>query len=200
MKYLSICVETTGADPIKCDVLECGMIVEDTKNPLSYEELPKLRFWIDKEFYRGSPFSLVAQADILKKICSLRQENSKRLIKPDDACDKILTFLKPHFAEGLNFKAPVVTAGFNFTSLGRRFLSKLKGFGSLPFAPNSLEVTSQFVNWDDDGLIPSFSKCKQLAGLPPAVSHDTLDSSWGVIQILRTKYNKGAAPAPVLVK
>ncbi len=41
MKYLSIDIETTGLDPLKDQLLSFGAIIEDTENPLPFDEIPK---------------------------------------------------------------------------------------------------------------------------------------------------------------
>jgi hypothetical protein len=164
------------------------MLVEDTLNPLPLEQLPQKRFWIDKEFYRGSPAGLILNARILNKIQELRTENSYRLVKPDDVCDKIINFLKPHFTQGVSFTNLITVAGFNFSNSGRKFLSKLKGFDSLPFDTRSIEVHTQFIDWFDANPICNFAQCKERAGIEGGVQRDTLICAWDVIQILRTKY------------
>ncbi len=83
MKYTSIAIITSGDSPLKNDVLEIGAIVEDTKNKLSFESLPKMRFWINKEYYRGRPDYLVTHKPTLELISELRNKYSQNLISPE---------------------------------------------------------------------------------------------------------------------
>jgi len=188
MKFVSIDTETTGLDPVKNDILEVGLIVEDTLKKLPYDECPKLRFWIDKEYYRGNPYALVMNAHILQKICDLRRENSKRLVQPDDAFNRIANFLRPHFANGSTFDRPIVVAGKNFQGFDRPFLCRLKGFENIPFSHRVIDAGSIFIDWAKDEVPPGLAECKSRTGIEGPIKHDSLADAWDVIQVLRSQY------------
>lgn len=191
-KIIVISCESLGIDPLKSDLLEIGLIVEDIKNPKEFDDLPKKRIWVDKEYYKGTPQAITANCHILNKICDLREKNSIQLVKPDNVCDKILNFLKNEFASFGKFDKLIPVAGFNYASLCKPFLSRLKDFESLPLDARSIEVHNQFINWNDDNLdiIPNFSSVKEKAGLEKKVYHDTISCCWDVINILRRNYVK----------
>lgn len=66
MRYVSIDIETSGLDPETCQVLEIGMIIEDCKNPLPFEQAPKLKLVIDRQFVSGQPYAINMNARIFK--------------------------------------------------------------------------------------------------------------------------------------
>lgn len=189
MKYVSISVITTGPSPIKNDILEFSAIVEDTKHQLSFDDTPKMRLWVDKEFYRGHPAALSAQKPIFDKICELRAKSSKRLIVPDEVTMHFTKFLQPHFSEGAKFKKPINVAGVQFGTNAQRFLNKFPNFINIPIHPNILELGNFFINWEQDKRPPSFLECKKQCGLPETSELDTLHLAWDVILMLRNKYN-----------
>jgi len=188
MKYVSVDIETTGLDAVKNDILEVGLIIEDTATKAPYDDCPKLRFWIDKEFYRGNPYALAMNAPILQKICDLRRENSKRLVQPDDAFTRIANFLRPHFANGQIFDKQIVVAGKNYQGFDRAFLSRLKGFENIPFSHRVIDPGSIFINWQKDEVPPGLIDCKKRVGIEGAIKHDTLADAWDVIMVLRSQY------------
>ena len=52
MKYLSLHTETTGLDRDLDQVIEIGAIIEDTNNPLPFDEIPKFHA-IVKYYYHN---------------------------------------------------------------------------------------------------------------------------------------------------
>jgi len=68
MIYVSIDVETTGLNPDECEILSIGAIIEDTKNILPYEELPKFHVAILHENVKGSLFALNMNKELIDTI------------------------------------------------------------------------------------------------------------------------------------
>ena len=68
MKYISIDIETTGLDPDFNDVLSIGAIIEDSANPLPYEECPKFHAAIVRHQITGSPRAINMNADLIEAI------------------------------------------------------------------------------------------------------------------------------------
>jgi len=189
MKFLSLSLETTGLDCNKNNLLEIGMIVHNTDEPKSYEDSKKTRFWIDSEFYKGAPYALVDNVEIFKQICDLRKENSRRLVKPDDAITRIMTFLRIHFAENGVFNQQIMVVSKN-PILDSDFLSKLKSFENLPFQPKYLNPCSFFLNFEEDNGIPGLAKAKERAGLTNPTVRNTLLVAWDMIELIKV-YRSG---------
>lgn len=78
MKYVSIDLETTGLDPVSCQILSFSAILEDTNNPLPYDKIPKLNIYILRESINGSFFALNMNRDIITTI------NNYLLLKSDE--------------------------------------------------------------------------------------------------------------------
>jgi len=70
MKYISIDIETTGLDPDTCNVLSIGAIIEDSANPLPYEECPKFHAAITRHELYGSPRAITMNAELIANIGS----------------------------------------------------------------------------------------------------------------------------------
>jgi hypothetical protein len=68
MKYVSIDIETTGLNPLTCNTLSIGAIIEDTNNPMPYEELPKFHVAILHNELNGSPFAINMNKDLIETI------------------------------------------------------------------------------------------------------------------------------------
>jgi hypothetical protein len=68
MKYFSIDIETTGLNPLTCNTLSIGAIIEDTNNPVPYEELPKFHVAILHEELQGSPYAINMNRDLIETI------------------------------------------------------------------------------------------------------------------------------------
>jgi hypothetical protein len=66
MKYISIDIETSGLTPSNCEILSIGAIIEDTTNPLSFNESSKFYAIIIHEMISGSPTALSMNSEILK--------------------------------------------------------------------------------------------------------------------------------------
>ena len=68
MKYISIDIETTGLDPETCQILSIGAVIEDTLNPIPFEDLPKFHGVIKRENVSGSLFALNMNRDLIETI------------------------------------------------------------------------------------------------------------------------------------
>lgn len=68
MRYLSIDLETTGLDSEKHQILTFSGILEDTANPLDYEDIPKFNIYVIREEITGSPFAINMNIDIIERI------------------------------------------------------------------------------------------------------------------------------------
>jgi oligoribonuclease len=84
MKYISIDIETTGLDPEFNQILSVGAVIEDTLNPLPFEELPKFHAVIKRESVYGSIFALNLNKDLIqamKDYSEARTEDEKKLVE-----------------------------------------------------------------------------------------------------------------------
>lgn len=77
MRYVSIDIETTGLDRENCQVLEIGAIVEDCANPKSFEESPKIRLILEREWYQGQPYAINMNARIFRLLAQAQDIKDK---------------------------------------------------------------------------------------------------------------------------
>lgn len=105
MIYLSIDIETTGLEYEKYQILSIGAILEDTNNPLSFEESPKFHCAILHNELTGSPFALNMNKKIIEGIAAYqdaKDQSAKDFIEytynmkffhPDDVVKEFYYFL-----------------------------------------------------------------------------------------------------------
>jgi len=103
MKYVSIDIETSGLDKEKCQILEVGAIIEDTKNPLPFDEIPKYTCIIGWDEIIGEVFALDMNARIIKILANLKSIKDKsekeifrkanNIIHPNDVGPHLYYFL-----------------------------------------------------------------------------------------------------------
>jgi len=80
-------------------------------------------------------------------------------------------------------------AGKNFGTFDNLFLTKLPWWKKLIIAKQRiLDPAMLYVNWGEDEALPSLTECKSRASIKGAVTHDALEDSWDVIQVLRKSY------------
>jgi hypothetical protein len=68
MKYVSIDVETTGLDPENNQILSVAAIIEDTNNPLLFDDVPKFHVAIKRENISGSLFAINLNRELIQTI------------------------------------------------------------------------------------------------------------------------------------
>lgn len=70
MKYVSMDLETTGLDPMRCQILECGALIADTSGNI----YAKLHLYVHNKTVYGEPYALTTNAHILDKIEEARKQ------------------------------------------------------------------------------------------------------------------------------
>jgi DNA polymerase III epsilon subunit-like protein len=68
MKYVSIDTETTGLDPENNQILSVAAIIEDTNNPLLFDDVPKFHVAIKRENISGSLFAINLNRELIQTI------------------------------------------------------------------------------------------------------------------------------------
>ncbi len=79
MKFISIDVETTGLDPEFNQILSIGAVIEDTLNPLPFEDLPKFHAVIKRESVYGSIFALNLNKDLIQAMKDYSEARTQEL-------------------------------------------------------------------------------------------------------------------------
>lgn len=201
MKYVSIDIETTGLSPEKCQILQIGAIIEDTKNPLPYEELPKFNCIVEHDEYSGQPTALKMNSWIFEILSGLEgKTKDDRLeyrkahnIIPVGMVAKSLQMwlinngLIPDY---INEPVKITAAGKNFASFDKQFLQRLPNWGSsVQIRQRIIDPAVMVVDWSLDETLPNLNACLSRLDLPGEVSHDALADAWDVIRVMRKLTN-----------
>lgn len=182
MKYTSIDIETTGLDYNKCQIIEFAAVVDDLKNQIPIEELPKFQIYIKQKFYTGEPYALAMHKEIFKKIS--RDEWS---CPPEDLFGEFFDFLVTK--GGYNMPLEITVAGKNFASFDKRFLEILPNNNLVRFKHRVIDPSILYFDVKTDLELPSMSVCLERAGLSSEVKHTALEDSLAVVQLMRHKFN-----------
>lgn len=182
MKYLSVDIETTGLDREKDLILEFGAIIEDTNNPLPYEELPKFHRYIRYGRYEGSAYALALNKGILDILAENKHPDITSLdrfpIHVGDWLQKYnLRFTKNNVA-GKNFR------DFDFEFLRHVPLWEMK------YKRRFIDPAMLYWNPFIDDELPNQDLCLERAGINETVDHTALGDAWQVIQLIRKYYEQ----------
>ncbi len=201
MKYVSIDIETTGLSPEKCQILQIGAIIEDTSNPLPYEDLPKFNCIVEHPEYSGQPTALNMNSwifDILSKMENLNKEDRLNYRKEHNIIPIGLVTrsfqmwlmdngLIPDF---INEPVKITVAGKNFASFDLQFLKQLPSWGSsVQVRQRIIDPAVMVIDWNTDQTLPNLNTCLSRLDLPGEVSHDALADAWDVIRVMRKLTN-----------
>lgn len=202
MKYISIDLETTGLDPNTNQILSLGCIVEDTKNILPYDELPKLHCYVTDKKITGDVFAINMNRKIIEKIATYNEiksiqekilyekESGVTFTKSSELWTRLYYFISQHLNDGKTGKIYVNVAGKNFGTFDKLFLDKLPKHDGheVKFRQSILDPAILSVDWSVDERLPSLDECKARSGDHGNVTHDALEDSWDVIKLLRKNY------------
>ncbi|WP_225000144.1 3'-5' exonuclease [Cesiribacter sp. SM1] len=195
MRYLSIDLETTGSDPLTCQIIEFAAVLEDTEKPeVPVEELPYLRLAVHYEILCGNVAALAMNARLLQEIADAEQKNNL----PPDHCqagEVLARFAEFLDAHQVNRKRALLAAGKNFASFDLPFIHNLPGYGELLKISNAvIDPALLYLDWHNDRKLPNMSTCKERAGLSDIVSHQALDDARDIVRLLRPFYKKFVNP------
>jgi DNA polymerase III epsilon subunit-like protein len=116
MKYVSIDIETTGLDSVLHKVLSIGAIIEDTNNPLPYDELPKFHVAILHNELVGSPYAINMNRNLIESIVQyqtaedqdekndLIQMTGMHFLPEDQVVEAFFHFLHDNGMSGIDLK------------------------------------------------------------------------------------------------
>jgi len=194
MKYLALDIETTGLDPQKDQILQIGMVVDDTENPKPVEELPKLNLFIKHERYEGSSFALAMNTWILDILNSTSEPPEGSSIVNSEVLSAGVYLDEDGYLAHTN--NPVLKFLFdNFKDLTEKITVAGKnaaGF-DVPFLPDAItnafdhrviDVGSMYLR-KEDKKVPGLKTCLSRASLLNEVSHDALDDALDVVKLVR---------------
>jgi len=188
MRYVSIDLETTGLDFEKCDIIEFGAVVDDLKNPLPLEELPRFHAYIIKNEYRGEPFALSMHPKIFRRIAT--KEEGYQYIYSQKLGKVFKDFLLENRYEERNSKVSLNVAGKNFMGFDYQFLRIHTDMPKHVTMRQRILDPAILYYEEGDEVLPSLSHCLERAGFEPNVAHTAVEDALDVVKLIRKKFLK----------
>ena len=210
MEYVSIDIETTGLDEYSNQMIEFGAIIEDTHNPLSFEESKKFHAIIknSQNEYYGNPIALAMNQRIFNILAN------RMKINEDDYDARVQFDTKYNIVDEENFiEAFYLWCSLNLTNKPKHSQDKVKFIAAgKNFGKFDLQFLNRYVEWNEkfevhhrsidpgsifwrpleDKSLPSLSTCLERVGENTEVAHDAIQDAWQVILALRGGNNYGA--------
>lgn len=204
MDIFSLDIETTGLNPLTCQVLHIALVHDNTELVLPFEKLWKREALIRHPDVCGEHTAILMNAELLKVLEKPFRSNSRYTNFEDDIREyhgrQIRVFSNKEDAidyvlEGVPVDRRLViagknAAGFDISFLGPRFKRRTKhrviDVGSVALGRFTKE------DWAKHDAPPSLSDLVDLVGRP--VLHDALHDAIDVLNVLR-----GAQGQPLLL-
>ena len=188
MRYISIDIETTGLHRENDQIIEFGAILEDTNNPLSYEDSSKFHVYLKYDRYSGGAYALAMNQKIFD---ILAKNKDSDIIPSEELIPKFMGWLSLYLVYG-----SFTVAGKNFRDFDYEFLINHYRYQNVEWTWDKCIKTERrvldpavlFWNPLEDKKLPSQDECLVRAGIDGKVDHTALGDAWQVIQLLRTKY------------
>lgn len=213
LPYFVIDIETTGLDPVFCQILQFSAIYEDPKLQLPFEDIPKFNRYIKHDEYHGQDYALWLNSEILLRLSKYKdgwtdeQKKKSEIVTSyqilfDDFDVWVRTILGKQvpIADSNPEVIHINCAGKNFASFDLQFIKRsLRQCGwengyPIRFRHKILDPAILYAN-DEDETLPGLEKCLERAGIKrdlqkdgSIITHDALMDNWDVIQLFRKKY------------
>lgn len=186
MKYCVIDIETTGLDPLTCDILQVAAVVEDTALPLKpLKQMPSISFFVrGRDLYTGEPFALSMNHRLFKRISEVGA-NERADVGP---------ILRSFVEEEGKIEGKVICAGKNFAGFDKQFLLQTPGFAKHFLMHHRTIDPMPLYLRPDDSVPPDLDECLRRAGVNmerfAAQRHEALFDCYCVVQALRYALNQ----------
>lgn len=202
--FVSIDLETTGLDAQKCQILEIGLVFDNSTVQVEHqhidkylETLPTARCYIKHERIVGEAYALMMNANIIKQLAlahrqrfSIAEDNTE-IIRAYDAAqwvnDQIKTLIP------FEQQKRVTVAGKNFQSFDIHFLRNLEDWAKTEESLNRrvLDPGTLYFNPLEEDVPPSLDECLQRAGWKDRkVNHTAVEDAKDVLRVLRAHWAK----------
>jgi hypothetical protein len=186
--YISIDIETTGLNPVWCQILEIGAILDDWRTPV--EQLSRFHCYVVHREIRGEPFALAMNHEILGRIAEQGKYPQFQFLQPQHVG---VTFAKWLHTLNIDPHSKVLAAGKNFAAFDLQFLNKLSESycpfkDYVTFKHRVIDPGSMFFDpvIDLDGP-PDSKTCMARCGLGGDVAHTALEDAEAVIRMVRNR-------------
>lgn len=196
MKYFSIDIETTGLNPEKHQILELGIIFEDTDNPKNFYDSPKFRAIIAHDEIIGQPYALNMNKDLITTLSifnsydklSYEWKEYKELhniLFLNEVYNEVYDFIKDNIGNYYYWDIEINVAGKNFQKFDLKFIEKLPNW-NIKFHRRVIDPSPMYME-SSDITLPNLDTCLKRAGIKGRVDHTALGDAWKVIQVVRKK-------------
>lgn len=194
MIYVSVDIETTGVDREICQVLQIGAVIEDTKNVLPLEQLPKFQCLIERDQIVGQPMglfmnshllSVISQLEVLQKEARMAHRKHHNIMPESMVAQAFAMWLQTN---GFQQGAPIsiTVAGKNFASFDKVFLEKLPKWNqNIRIKQRIIDPAVLCVDWENDADLPNLNRCMKRLNVSGEVTHDALNDAIDVVRVLR---------------
>lgn len=191
MKYASIDLETTGLGPDTCEIVEIGVVLEDTANPRPVADLPSFHAYLlpgsATGCFKGEPYALSMHPAIFRRIAT--KEKGYQYLHPASVAAELAEFLSEHgFEYGQTPGAAKLTCtGKNFATFDLPFLRALPNWGlNIKTAHRVLDPGSMYAR-PDDRTLPDTKECCRRAELTvdDAQAHAAVYDARMVVALVR---------------
>ncbi|MGV3639886.1 MAG: exonuclease domain-containing protein, partial [Adhaeribacter sp.] len=91
MRYVSIDLETTGIRPDRHQIIEFGAVIENTRQHLGLEDLPRFKRIVRHAEYTGQAFALNMNARIFREL--VNPSGAADICSPEELVSDFKTFL-----------------------------------------------------------------------------------------------------------
>lgn len=192
MKYASIDIETTGLNPETCEVIEIGIVLEDTSKQMPVECLPTFHCYIDAKTFAGEPYALSMHPKIFERIA--RKGGGFNYYTRESVASYIYNFLDGNIDTGMERfdKYRINVAGKNYATFDAKFLSKLPSFDNLiKISRRIIDPAMLYWNPATDEHLPDTKTCYERAGMPGEIAHTAVDDAIGVVKLIRAYLARG---------
>lgn len=199
-RYLSLDLETTGLDPLKDQVLEVGVVLDDLQNPKPLKDLPTFHCYIKHDRIAGHPVALAMNAAIIAKLAESDKFPDYTFCTTECFVHDFRCWLEANgyevSPEG-RIKDRVVIAGKNAASFDLPFLRAMtmtkrsfSEFGQDEFyhfirPAHRVIDPAMFYMRTDDEIPPSLPECMRRAGMSEYISHRAIDDAMAVVRLIR---------------
>jgi oligoribonuclease (3'-5' exoribonuclease) len=176
--YIAIDIETTGLDPMYCQVLELACVIEtDWRTPV--DQLPTFRRLVNPGVIRGDSRALAMNARLIEELADGEGV-------PD--LDGQLIDLSGFLAKYPDLPRSVTIAGKNFGAFDEQFLRRSAPYSLIRHKHRFIDVGNLFWNPFTDTCLPDLATCRERAGLPIVEAHDAAQDCRSVIECVRAAF------------
>lgn len=194
MKYVVIDIETTGIDPENNQILEIGAVIEDTKNILPIEDVPKFKCIIRHSSYTGSAYAINMNSRIFNILANESIAQEHNVLSVYQAVENFKNWvIREYFL--LNplatfaFPKPINVAGKNFGVFDKLFLDRFPTWNNtIKWNRRFIDPVMFYVDWDNDESLPDLNTCLKRARIKREVTHNALEDAIDTLLCLRATY------------